>query len=455
MPEATPKRPNVLFFFTDQQRWDTTGLHGNPLGLTPNFDQMAMEGTHLYNLFTPQPVCGPARACLQTGLYATQTGCFHNGIPLPPDSLTLAKLYNQAGYQTAYIGKWHLGPNEDRAAVTEPYRAGYQYWLAANALEFTSDAYNTVMFDNDNQEVKLPGYRVDALTDAAVRYIDAHQQEPFFLFLSYLEPHFQNHRDDYPAPTGYAERYTGRWTPPDLQALGGGNAYQHLGGYYGMVKRLDEALGRLLDALRSLDLLEDTIVVFTSDHGNHFRTRNAEYKRSCHDSSIRVPGAIRGPGFDGGGRVQEMVSLVDLPPTLLDACGLPVPEPMVGRSVLPLLRREPVDWPDDVFVQISELQVGRAVRTHRWKYCVVAPEKNPSADPGAEQYIEDALYDLRADPYELNNLIGFESHQGVARVMRERLLKHMVDAGEPLPEIVPAPSRPSGQKRVSEAETLA
>ena len=216
-------------------------------------------------------------------------------------------------------------------------RGGYEYWLAANLLEFTSDAYDTLLYDTDGKPVQLPGYRVDALTDAAIRYVDSHQAEPFFLFVSYLEPHIQNHLDDYPAPDGYREQYTGRWMPPDLATLGGSSP-QHLGGYYGMVKRLDEALGRLLDALRSLNLLENTVVLFTSDHGCHFKTRNAEYKRSCHESSIRVPTALCGPGFDGGGQIDALVSLVDLPPTLLDAAGLPIPPAMQGRSILGLLR---------------------------------------------------------------------------------------------------------------------
>jgi arylsulfatase A-like enzyme len=451
-----PSRPNVVFFFTDQQRWDTTGVHGNPLDLTPNFDRMAREGTHLFNAFTPQPVCGPARACLQTGLYATQTGCFRNGIPLPDDAFTLASAFGQAGYKTAYIGKWHLGDPAEVGPVAPHRRGGYDHWLAANTLEFTSDAYSTTLYDGDGEPHRLPGYRVDAMTDAAIRLIDRQAAEkpdqPFFLFLSYIEPHFQNTRDDYPAPTGYAERYTGRWTPPDLQALGGGTAYQHLPGYYGMVRRLDEALGRLEDALRSLDLLDDTIIVFTTDHGNHFKTRNSEYKRSCHDSSVRIPLALRGPGFDGGGMVQQMVSLLDLPPTLLDACELPIPEQMAGRSILPLLRREAVDWPGEVFIQISESQVGRAVRTRRWKYSVTAQDRSGNSDPGSDCYSEDALYDLYADPYELNNLIGYTSHQEVAQVMRERLLRRMEAAGEARPEIRLANPVPGGQKQVSQRE---
>ena len=444
-------RPNVIVFFTDQQRWDTSGLHGNPLDLTPNFDAMATAGTHLAQAFTCQPVCGPARSCLQTGLYATETGCWRNGIPLASDAHTLAHSFGAAGYDTAYIGKWHLARTPTPGPVPVDQRGGYDYWLASNTLEFTSDAYDCVMYDNDGQPVKMPGYRVDAQTDAAIRYIDAHQDDPFFLFLSYIEPHHQNHLDDYPPPTGYRERYAGRWTPPDLAALGG-STQQHLGGYYGMVKRLDEALGRLRDALLSLGQLENTILLFTSDHGCHFKTRNGEYKRSCHEASIRVPTALSGPGFDQGGRVNHLISLVDLPPTLLDAAGLAVPGHMQGQSLLPLLRDAGGEWPAEVFVQISESQVARAVRTQRWKYCVEAPDRKGGEVSKSDRYVESELYDLACDPYELTNLIGLESHRETADVLKARLLRRMVQAGEDAPEIVDADPIPAFQRRVTSAE---
>ncbi len=451
MAHARADRPNVIVFLTDQQRWDTTGVHGNPLDLTPNFDRLTRRGTHVARSFTAQPVCGPSRACLQTGRYPTTSGCFRNGIPLPPGAVTLADCFNNAGYHTGYIGKWHLA---DTDPVPPTERGGYQSWLASNILEFTSEAYDTVVYNNDQQPVKLPGYRVDALTDAAIRFIDQRQAEPFFLFLSFLEPHHQNRLDDYVAPDGYRRRYLGRWTPPDLFALGG-SAQQHLAGYYGIVKRLDEAFGRLLDALKSLDLTDNTIVLFTSDHGSHFKTRNAEYKRSCHDASIRVPTLFLGPGFNGGRRIEQLVSHIDLPPTLLDAAGLPVPEQMQGRSMLPLVRGNVDCWPDDVFVQISESQVGRAIRTRRWKYCVVAPDADAWNDPGADRYREDCLYDLEVDPYELTNLIGLESHAEVAARLRARLLGRMEAAGEVVPTIEPAPVRPSGQRIVRPDEASA
>lgn len=447
------KTPNVIVFFTDQQRWDTSGLHGCPLDITPNFDRMAQAGTHIDSSITCQPVCGPARSCLQTGLYATQTGSWRNGIPLDPSLKTVAQHFKEGGYETSYIGKWHLGTTD--GAVPKHERGGYDRWLAANLLEFVSDSYDCVLFDEDDQRVKLPGYRVDAMTDAAIRYIDEanKREQPFFLFLSYLEPHHQNHLDDYPPPVGYRDKYTGRWTPPDLQALGGSSG-QHLGGYYGMVKRCDEALGRIQDALRSLDMSDDTIIMYTSDHGCHFKTRNAEYKRSCHEASVRVPTAFAGPGFQGGGRRSEVMSLVDLVPTLVDAAGLGVPKEMSGRSLMPILRGESKDWANEALIQISESQVGRALRTRRWKYGIVDEQGDGQTQSSSDAYDEAFLYDLESDPYELQNLIDCESHDEVAGILREKLLAAMERAGEKRPEVRLATRDRKTQRKVSAAEVV-
>lgn len=439
-------RPNVIVFFADQLRWDCSGLHGNPLDLMLNFDRFASRGTFLTHSFTNHPVCGPARAALQTGRFGTVTGCFKNELPLPAGETTLGHLFRSAGYQTAYLGKWHLG---SRDPVPAEERGGYDYWLAANMLEFTSEPYRCIVYDNDEREVLLPGYRSDAITDAAIRYLASHHHEPFFLFISYLEPHHQNNVDDYPPPDGYRERYQGRWTPPDLSALIG-STYQHIAGYYGMVKRLDEGFGRLLDALKSLGRLDDTIVMYTSDHGNHFKTRNSEYKRSCHESSIRVPTAIAGPGFERGRRLDDLVGLIDLPPTLVEGAGLPVPPGMQGASILPLLRDRAaaLDRDEEVYVQISESQVGRAIRTRRWKYSVSAPGLDGYASMTAGSYQEEFLYDLQSDPYELANLAGFESHREVSDRLRERLQGWMRRLDEPAAAIVEAAPRKSGDRRV-------
>lgn len=436
--------PNVLVFFTDQQRWDTTGVHGNPLGLTPNFDRFCRTGTHLFNAFTCQPVCGPARACLQTGLYATQNGSFRNSIPLDPSLPTLAQLFREHGYTTGYIGKWHLA-DKGPGAVPAGSRGGYEYWLAANSVESVSDAYEARLFDNNDEEVLLPGYRVDAYADATIRYLSEKRDKPFFLFTSYLEPHHQNHRDDYPAPDGYAEQYNARWTPPDLQELGGTSA-RHLAGYWGMVKRLDEAFGRVMDTLKTLGLAENTIVLFTSDHGCHFKTRNAEYKRSCHDSSLRVPTLLMGPGLQEGRTFHPLASLIDLPPTLLEAAGIPVPESMSGKSLIPEIRGQSSrsEEEDYIFAQISESEHGRTIRTRRWKYAISAPYDR---SPTTSQYQEAYLYDLLADPYELENLIGVEPFSEITTVLREKLLAKMQEIGEPPVTLIPAEPRKVGQRR--------
>lgn len=449
-----PRSPNVIVFLTDQQRWDTCGAHGNPLGLTPNYDRLARAGTHAALAFTCQPVCGPARSCLQTGLYATKSGCYRNGIPLPVSARTLAHHFRAGGYTTGYIGKWHLAPDDRAGPVATERRGGYEHWLASNLLEMTSDAYDCVVYDSDEREVRLPGYRVDALTDAAIRFVDekTRGEKPFYLFLSHLEPHHQNHRDDYPAPTGYAEALAGAgWMPPDLQQLGG-NAAQSLPGYLGMVKRLDEALGRLLDALQSSGQLDNTVICFTSDHGCHFRTRNAEYKRSGHEASIRIPMVFHGPGFMGGGTRRELVSLLDVPPTLLAAAGLPVPPEMQGRPVTDLVKGDTENWPGEIFLQVSETEVGRVIRTQRWKYGVSASGLNGEAHASADRYVECFLYDLQADPWELTNLIESEAHAPVAARVRERLLARMAAAGEAVPEIESPPRREFFQRRVLPGE---
>lgn len=435
-----PRQPNILFFFTDQQRADTVGCYGNTLGLTPNLDAMAAEGVRFDLAFTAQPVCGPARSLLQTGLYPTQTGCFRNGIPLPLDARTIAHELRDAGYEVGYIGKWHLAGRGryEPQWVPQERRGGYQdHWLGADLLEFSSSAYGGGYYDAENQFVPFQGFRVDSQTDHVLEYLRTRDGErPFFLFLSYLEPHHQNNLDRYVAPKGYRERYEEYPIPGDLAQFHGGDWQENLPDYYGICANLDENLGRIRVELERLGLAEDTIIIYTSDHGTHFRTRNAEYKRSCHEASIRIPMVACGPGLQGKGVVRELVSLADIPPTILNLAGVAAPERYQGRSLLPLVEGDATEWPDDVFVQISESQVGRAIRTARWKYSVYAPHKDGWRDAASGVYEEQYLYDLENDPDELRNLVGDPAYRAVADELCERLIRRMVAAGEARPEIV-------------------
>jgi arylsulfatase A-like enzyme len=186
-----------------------------------------------------------------------------------------------------------------------------------------------------------------------------------------------------------------------------------------------------------LGLAENTLILYTSDHGSHFRTRNSEYKRSCHEASIRVPMVACGPGFRGGAVVDELVSLIDVPPTILAAGGVEPPGEMRGRPLQALADGTAQDWRQEVFVQISESQVGRALRTRRWKYGVTAPGKRGSRDASSDSYVEQVLYDLESDPHERANLVGDPRHVELRATLAETLKRRMAGAGEGVPAILP------------------
>ncbi|MCU4742394.1 sulfatase-like hydrolase/transferase [Natronoglomus mannanivorans] len=434
---STDDTPNVVVFFTDQQRWDTAGCYGSPMDLTPTLDAMAERGTRLEQCVSSNPVCGPQRASLQTGQYPTECDLHHNLMSGEADSpiedaTTLADVFNDAGYQTGYVGKWHLA-NTRLEPVPERLRGGYEdYWIAADALEHTSHAYEGTLYDGDCEPVEFEDrYRVDFLTDCAERFLieERDEDDPFFLFLSHLEPHHQNDRDTYDAPDGYAEEYANPWVPPDLEGRPG-DWFEELPDYYGCCRRLDENLARVLEALESEGIADETIVLFTSDHGCHFRTRNREYKRSCHESSIRVPAVFQGPGFDGGVVVEEVTSLLDVPATLLEAAGLEVPDSFQGESVRPLAgERDEANeaWTDDALVQVSESAVERTLRTDRWTYSVYDPDGDPIEDPASDEYRERYLYDLRADPHQEVNLVGREDYREITEELRERLRERILE----------------------------
>jgi len=203
-----------------------------------------------------------------------------------------------------------------------------------------------------------------------------------------------------------------------------------------MCKRIDECLGRVTDKLEG-EQLDDTVLAFLSDHGCHFRTRNWEYKRSCHDASTRVPAVFSGPGFEAGGEFDGLFSLVDVAPTLLDSAGLAVPEHMQGRSLL-ATRRGAVDPRDGLLIQLSNSELGRALCTDRWKYSVHAPEGDPNAEPAADEYVERYLYDLNEDPAEQQNLVGKREYQAVASRLRARLQRRIASVEGARPEIEPS-----------------
>lgn len=426
-------KPNIIFYFSDQQRWDTLNAE-----LMPNVWDMADEGVLFKNSYTCQPVCGPARACLQTGQYATQNHCYWNGIALPEDTKTLADHFNESGYDTAYIGKWHLASDRypgiglhcEKTAVPVRRQGGYKYWRAADVLEFTSHGYDGYVFDEKMNRIDFKGYRADCINDFALEYIKNHNGEkPFFMFVSQLEPHHQNDHGHFEGPLDTVENYRDYPLPEDLTFLKG-NYKEEYPDYVAAINSLDMNVGRLIQTLKDKDIYDNTIIVYTSDHGCHFQTRNEEYKRSCHDSCVHIPLVFGGGAVRKADNTDALVSLIDLPPTLLSLAGIPVPENYSG-NVLPVNNPD-VPERDCVFIQISESHIGRAVRTKDWKYSARA---NGSGwiKHSAVRYYDDFLYDLKNDPYEKNNLVNDEKYEDKLLEMRDMLSREMVNAGEKKP----------------------
>lgn len=431
---------NIVFYFSDQQRWDTVNEE-----VTPNLMKLADEGVLFENSFTCQPVCGPARSCLQSGMYATETGCYTNGIALPQDITPLAEYFNCAGYQTAYIGKWHLGSDKypgigvhcEKTAIPKDRQGKYQYWRAADCLEFTSHGYDGYVFDGDGNKIDFTGYRADCINDFALEFLDKREKDkPFFLFVSQLEPHQQNDRNRFEGYKETIEKYKDYPLPDDLTFLKG-DYKEMYPDYISAINRLDYNVGKLVAKLKQQGIYEDTIIIYTSDHGCHFKTRNMEYKRSCHESSIHTPLIIKGGGFEGGKRDNRLVSLIDLPPTMLSMAGIKTPPNFKGYD----LTKE-TDDPETrrkcVFMQISESQCGRAVRTDRFMYSV--KDLNPTGylHENSKVYFEDYLYDLKKDPIEKHNLVKDPKYAHVRRELKYLLLEEIRKAGEEAPVIFPA-----------------
>ncbi len=433
-------KKNIIFYFSDQQRWDTCGCYGQPLDITPNLDKLASEGVKFENAFSPQPVCGPCRALFQTGRYPTETGCFRNNVMLPQGVKTLGNYIEEADYETAYIGKWHLASDGELekppvidhtiTAIPKELRGGYTgYWRAADVLEFTSHGYDGYVFDENNNRIDFKGYRADCINDMALEFLDVWDgKKPFFMTVSQIEPHHQNDRKHYEGPDGSKEKYKDYVLPEDLKALGG-NAKEEYPDYLGQCASLDENLGRLVAKLKEKGIYENTVIIYASDHGSHFLTRNRDahlngyddYKRSGHDACLKVPLIICGGPFAGGKTVEELVSTESLPKTILALAGVDVGDKMIGENLLNVVEKKDADRPNQVFAQISESRVGRCIRTPEYLYGVYAPGINGGEAATSDVYADDYLYDMTKDPYQLENIVEDPAYAQVKKDLRDRL----------------------------------
>ncbi len=445
-PTAPSRPPNVLMICADQFRADFVGVnHENPSVKTPHIDALAARGVTFRQCMTNQPLCSPSRASFLTGRYATETGVWKLGVELDHTLPTIATELGSRGYSTNFMGKWHVsdvGKREHLGWVAPgPSRGGFNdLWEGANVLELVSHPYEGNYWDNDGKNIGYKDeYRVDFIANRARQFIVQKHDKPWLLFVSQLEPHIQNDVNNNIPPKRYEDKYNNPFVPADLQSARSGNSHELIPGYYGCVQAIDDCVGTLVETLKESGQLDNTIIAFFSDHGCHFGTRNSQYKRSPHDASIRVPLVIAGPGFDQAAAVDEVVSLVDLTPTLLDGAGIEPPVTMRGKPLKPLLHdsQARMNWDSTAYFQISQEICARGIRTRDWCYCAFDPTVPHGEAEYGTQYQDYALFSVGADPAQAVNLVGRPEYREVADQLREEVQKRMIAIGEPDTTITP------------------
>ncbi|HSH19384.1 MAG TPA: sulfatase, partial [Draconibacterium sp.] len=375
---------------------------GDPNVKTPNLDKFADEAVNFANAVSVLPVCTPHRASLLTGRYPTTTGMFLNDIYLPDKELCMAEIFKAKGYNTAYLGKWHLDGHGRTNNVESARRQGFDYW---KALECSHDYNNMPYYENDNPEMKhWDGYSPYALAANANQYMTKHAKDdnPFLLFISIATPHFPHGS----APLEYKEMYPKEKLilQPNVPEEWEEKTREELQGYYGHCTATDKAIGSVLDKMKELNLMENTIVVFTSDHGEMMGSHGMRpfMKQLAWDESIKVPFLISYPSIaeNKGAVVNAPINTPDILPSLLGLASIEIPEAVEGEDLSDLIKSPDPDIDRAALVMnpcpfTSEYKYPeyRAIRTKQYTYA-----RTPH---GASK-----LFDNLKDPYQMNNLLG-------------------------------------------------
>jgi arylsulfatase A-like enzyme len=442
-PGWAADRPNILLILPDQMRGSAMGCDGNREVKTPNIDRMAAEGILFKRTYANVPVCCPARAILMTGTYPHVNGMVANDLRLREEQVTLAEILAEAGYRTGFIGKWHLdgGPRDPGFVPPGPRRQGFEFWAG---YECHHKHFEPTYFRDSPDVITIRKFEPEASCDFAVEFLKSQPKErPFFLTVQMGPPH-----DPYGAPEQYMQQYpVERITPPknwipgsetrpanagDKKGIGAAfNRFVPVGGleeiaaYYAAITALDDQVGRLMKTLRDSGLDENTIILFTSDHGDMLGSHGLRRKRKPHDESARVPGIIRWPARIPKGRVVEtLFSHIDMPPTLLSLAGLPAPKVMQGADLSRVALGETTDGPDAVLLQIfvpfhpdQIAKPWRGIVTRRHTYARF--EQEPWL-----------LFDRERDPAEMQNLVADPAHAELQQDLDQRLARLMKQQGD-------------------------
>lgn len=424
--QPTPKKPNVVFILADEWRGQDTGYNGNKDVLTPNLDKLAMQSVNIKNAISGVPVCSPYRASLLTGQYPLTHGVFVNDVLLDPRATTMPKVFKEAGYETAYIGKWHLDGHGRSSLIPGDRRQGFEYW---KVLECTHNYNNSKYWDNQDELRKWEGYDAFAQTEDAISYIQQRKgsDKPFLLMLSWGPPHtpFEQAPDDY--KEAYRSREISiRANVPEERIE---QTRADLANYYAHISALDKSIGELQEAIRSAGFDENTIFVFTSDHGNMINSHAMYFKQKPYEESIVVPFLLKYPeGLGATGVTTEMMlNSPDIMPTLLSLAGLEIPETVEGRNLAPILTGEKGDDTEAVLISCPQpfgqwhAKKGgkeyRGVRTKQYTY---------ACDLDGPWL----LYDNKKDPYQLDNLVDAPDYARIREKLHgqmETLLKRTND----------------------------
>jgi len=451
-------RPNVLVILTDDMRPDALGVVQAEQGAealfpwfqTPHLDRLAAEGCRFASAFVTTSLCSPSRASLISGRYAHRHGVKDNFTDYPAALPGYPRRLQEAGYETAYIGKWHMGENDDQR------RPGFDFWMSHRG----QGNYHDNEFNVNGERRVFPGYYTTVVTDATLEWLDRPHDAPWLLVVGHKAPHggpivpearYAHAFDDRPVRTPLnATSYRAadgkpEWLErsyPTWHGLGGPLYGQKEYGafvraYLGCITSVDDSVGRIVGRLRETGRLDDTIVIFTSDNGFALGEHGRVDKRTAYEESIRVPLIVRyPPQARPGAVIGGMVLSLDLAPSILDLCGVPPLPDADGRSWAALLAGDVADWRTSFLYQYDyERQFPftpnvRAVRTADWKYI-----RYPHGDGGPDRHAAE-LYDLRADPLETRNLAADPAHaHDVARLAAE--LARLQERHGALPDRMP------------------
>ncbi len=438
-------KPNILVVLADQWRRQALGCNGDDVVRTPNLDRFAKSAVSFQRCYSNNPVCTPARAAFQTSRYPHQTGMIGNSLYLPKEEICMAEVFQKAGYATGYIGKWHLDGSAKPGFVAPERRQGYTYFEGFNRGHYYG-RQDAQWFTDDGQARRGDAFESKLQTDMAIGFMQQNSSKPFMLFLSWGPPH-----TPYVPPEEF-DRYKPadlKWRANVPESYRSSSARQRdLCGYYGLIEALDAQFGRLMAYLDESGLAKNTIVLFTSDHGDCHGSHGLQYKTHPEEESLGVPMLIRTPNAAKTGKaVQTLASIIDFAPTLISLAGLTVPPSMEGHDLSPAVDGQ--NMASDFVYCEGKMAMGkkgaagddlddggksdrrewRAIVTDRYKLVV-------STNDDVTR-----LSDLKEDPFELKNLADDPSAKTIRHDLLAKLRSHAKETGDAFPK--PSRSAPT------------